>query len=307
MRDSQEALDYLEYVSDGVYLVDKERRISYWNRAAEKITGFRATEVRGQCCADNILTHVDDKGTQLCREDCPLAQTLKDGRDREALVFLRHKLGHRVPVLIAVRPVRDHSGKVIAAMETFHESPDAAAMRNALDRLKNWGCVDAVSGLLSRRVLDARLQDRFLEMQQLGWPFGVLLVEVDNLGKVQKRLGEQAVAKALRLAGQSIQNALRSHDMVVRWDAAQFLAIVVNVTAEELTTIAQHMRALVKSSYIYVDVDDEPLRVTVSIGAAISDDGIEEDALRKRAQQAVAQSQQAGGDQVNLNRLVVEP
>ncbi len=56
----------LDNLYDGVYFVDRDRRITYWNKGAERITGYAAQEVEGKRCADSILMHVDDKGNVLC-------------------------------------------------------------------------------------------------------------------------------------------------------------------------------------------------------------------------------------------------
>ncbi len=48
--------EILDHLYEGVYFVDRERYITYWNQAAERITGFAATKVLGSRCSDNILT-----------------------------------------------------------------------------------------------------------------------------------------------------------------------------------------------------------------------------------------------------------
>jgi PAS domain S-box-containing protein len=55
-----------ENLSDGVYFVDRGRRILYWNKGAERITGYSKDEVLGRRCRDNLLNHCDDAGTILC-------------------------------------------------------------------------------------------------------------------------------------------------------------------------------------------------------------------------------------------------
>jgi PAS domain S-box-containing protein len=160
-----EADDILDHVADGVYHIDKGRRITSWNKAAERITGFTAEEVRGKCCSECILTHVDDKGVSLCKAGCPLSYTLIDGEHRETIVNLHHKEGYRIPVHITVNPVRDDSGQVVGAVETFRECSDVMALRSSIDRLKQWGCVDVVSGLPNRRIADWQLNQRVQEMQ----------------------------------------------------------------------------------------------------------------------------------------------
>jgi PAS domain-containing protein len=74
----------VDHVADGVYYVDRERLITYWNPSAERLTGYAASEVIGRYCHDNILCHVDDAGTPLCFNGCPLAATMEDGLPREA-------------------------------------------------------------------------------------------------------------------------------------------------------------------------------------------------------------------------------
>ena len=52
----------LDSLSDGVYFVDAQRQITYWNKAAEHITGFTSAQVVGSSCADNLLVHVNEGG-----------------------------------------------------------------------------------------------------------------------------------------------------------------------------------------------------------------------------------------------------
>ena len=56
-KDSYENI--IENLHDGLYCVDRDKVITYWNNAAEQISGFTADEVVGKSCSDNILTHVD--------------------------------------------------------------------------------------------------------------------------------------------------------------------------------------------------------------------------------------------------------
>src|ERR1039458_8595102 len=103
----------LDSIVEGVYFVDAERKITYWNRGAENLTGYSAREAVQRHCYDNFLGHVDEKGCALCTNGCPLTSTLLDGQRREADVFLRHKLGHRVPVCVRVAPITNQSGQIV--------------------------------------------------------------------------------------------------------------------------------------------------------------------------------------------------
>ena len=56
----------IDNLYDGLYFVNRDRIITYWNKAAERISGYAANEVVGRSCSDNILTHVDNEGRSLC-------------------------------------------------------------------------------------------------------------------------------------------------------------------------------------------------------------------------------------------------
>jgi PAS domain-containing protein len=49
--------ELLDHIGDGVYFVDRERLILYWNKGASRLTGYKAEELLGKCCQDDILCH----------------------------------------------------------------------------------------------------------------------------------------------------------------------------------------------------------------------------------------------------------
>jgi len=115
----------LAEVSHGIYITDLERRIVYWNKAAEKITGWQAHEVVGSSCADNILRHTDKDGRELCgKESCPLhrAMVTGSGSTVPSLVFAGKKGGgERLPMQVSVAPVLDGQGAIIGGVEIFQD------------------------------------------------------------------------------------------------------------------------------------------------------------------------------------------
>ena len=119
----------LDNLHEGVYFTDLERRITYWNKGAEALTGFSAQEVVGKRCADKILMHVNESGHMLCEGVCPLSRTLADGRAHEAEVYFHHKSGARVPAEVRVSPIWAKtvklSGRSKSSMTTHGKGPCA--------------------------------------------------------------------------------------------------------------------------------------------------------------------------------------
>lgn len=112
-------------ISEGVYATDKDRRIIFWSPSAEKLTGWKAEEVVGHHCRDNILCHVDIQGRSLCQEDtCPMARSIVTMKTSTfpALVFGRNRQGKRIPMEVTVSPLRNETGEIIGAVEVFRDS-----------------------------------------------------------------------------------------------------------------------------------------------------------------------------------------
>ena len=128
--------DIIDCLSDGVYVCDRDRRITYWSKSAERITGWSAEEVVGRRCRDNVLCHVDKDGHELCGEEyCPLHRAMVTGTGSKGslLVYAQGKDGRRIPTQVGVAPIRNEAGQVIGGVETFR---DASAMVHDLERAK---------------------------------------------------------------------------------------------------------------------------------------------------------------------------
>src|SRR5512144_2150757 len=138
--------DIIDNLYDGIYFVDRERVITYWNKGAERITGYASTQTVGRSCRDNLLNHVTANGVQLCLNSCPLAAAMEDGKDREAEVFVHHANGYRVPIVVRASPIRDKDGNIIGAVESFSNNNSVIEARNKLRELRQVAMTDPLTG-----------------------------------------------------------------------------------------------------------------------------------------------------------------
>lgn len=283
---------------DAAYFVDPDRRIKYWNKSAERLTGFKSKEVVDKLCQDDVLTHVDGRGTNLCKEDCPLAKTLRDGRRREAELYLRHKRGHRLPVLVRIAPVRDETGAIVGAVEVFSDNSARLSRRARIEELERTALADDLTGLPNRRCLERELAGRLSELERFGRLFGVLLIGVDELADVNRVYGRDVGDDVLRMVGQTLLYNSRPFDIVGRWERDRFMAIVVNVDRKELGRVAKRFRMLVDRSAL--PREDGPVHVSVSIGATTAKWGDEAKELLALAEGMLLQSKRTGRNRISV-------
>ncbi|BBA69899.1 GGDEF domain-containing protein [Geobacter sulfurreducens] len=284
--------ELIDNLYDGVYFVDRDRRITYWNRGAERLTGYGADNVTGSRCRDNILCHTNNDGVSLCEKLCPVANTLEDGVCREAEVFFHHRDGHRVPVNVRVSPIRNGDGMIVGAVEVFSDNSARVSDLQRIDELQQLVFLDPLTGVANRRYIQMYLQSKFDEMFRYGWPFGIMLLDLDHFKEINDSFGHQMGDDLLKMAARTLRNAVRSYDLIGRWGGEEFIAIITNVKEKRLCEMAERLRRLVEESSMAID--DDIARVTVSIGAtlATSDDTV--GSLLKRTDELLYRSKGAG-------------
>lgn len=293
--------DVCDNLSEGVYFVDKEREITYWNRGARNLTGFDREEAVGKHCYDNFLNHVDAEGRALCLTGCPLAATLEDGQAREAEVFLQHSTGHRVPVAVRVSPVVDKSGILVGAVEVFSSIAGQKELQRRAKELEELAYCDSLTGLSNRRHIELKLRQAQEEVHEFGRKAGVLLLDIDAFKKVNDAHGHAAGDVALKTVAESLTEVLRPGDAAGRWGGEEFLLVALDVNLPELEALAERCREAIASCRI--PVEGAQASVTVSVGGALLKKGESAEAAVKRADELQYVAKCQGG---NAARVRVE-
>jgi diguanylate cyclase (GGDEF)-like protein/PAS domain S-box-containing protein len=289
--------DLLENLADGICFADLEGRITFWNKGAERLSGFNRSEVLGKRCNENILIHLDSCGRELCSSHCPLFATIRDGIVREADVFIHNKDGSRIPVRIRVVPLKDNSGVVKGAVQVFSDNTEKANLAEKLAQMEKLALLDILTGLPNRRYLEAQIASRLEELLRDGWIFGILFMDIDNFKTVNDRFGHDVGDRALKMVAGTLYANARAFDVVGRWGGDEFVAIIHNVANKSLEEIGERFRLLVEQSVL---ADDDCLRVTLSIGGTQACPGDTMDGVLNRADASLYESKKSGKNRVSI-------
>ena len=116
----------LDSIADGVFTIDCDFNITYFNRAAEKITGVAKRLAIGQKCFDVLRANI-------CQISCALKATIDGGESRINLpVNILNSEGKTIPISISTSVLRDDSGNVAGGVETFRDLSTLETLRKAL-------------------------------------------------------------------------------------------------------------------------------------------------------------------------------
>ena len=292
----------LENINDGVYLVDNDRKILYWNKGAENISGYTSSEALGKRCTDNI-SHINEHGIQLCMTECPLAKTVADSVSREMNLYIRHKKGHRIPVLARTTPLRDSLRQAIGAIEVFTDNSPILAITQKIKELEKMALLDHLTELANRRYTELNIQTKLDEMRRYGRPFGILFMDIDHFKKINDMHGHDIGDKVLVMVANTFVKNVRASDIVGRWGGEEFLAIIPNINEEQLYFTANKLRVLVEQSGFSLNSDI--VQVTVSIGATLALPNDTSETLLERADKLLYYSKANGRNRVSIKQGLI--
>jgi diguanylate cyclase (GGDEF)-like protein/PAS domain S-box-containing protein len=268
----------------GVYIVDRDRKIIFWNQGAEHITGFMRHEVVGRFCREDLLAYCDDAGGILQGATCPLIGALQEGRPREARVYLRHKAGHRLPVRVWTSPIRGRDGSIVGASESFDEASSVLQPDRHQSHLAMYGCLDVATGLPNHGFTLSHLRESLSCYFEHHLPFGILRIEIEQLPRLKETRGREAVEAILQVVAQTVKHALPD-SFLGRWGDDEFLAIVSDCTRPDLERAAHDIQRIVGCSAIQWWGDS--LSVEVSVGRSMAEAGDTVDFLIERGRPQV--------------------
>jgi diguanylate cyclase (GGDEF)-like protein/PAS domain S-box-containing protein len=273
-------LALLQVLTDGMCFLDLHGAIRFWNDAAESISGFSVAEA---VCARHaidvfFLSNTDGQPAALGTD--PLAE------QGIASYFLRHKDGHAVPVIVRRLSVRGQNSLPIGTLVLF------MALEGALQVEATEPDADARPPWMSATTPTQPLQ----WIHDGSRPRGILLIQIDDFEKIEKRFGPEASDKVINLVERTVANCLKAEETCRRLPGGLVLASI--RSAVLLLELAERVQALVQSARL--QWWGESMRVTVSIGGtSVGKHDSVADAIRRAEDNALSASE-AGGNRVVL-------
>jgi PAS domain S-box-containing protein len=189
----------LDSVADGVFTVDPDLHITFWNRAAEKITGYPAGEAVGRLCHEIFRA-------SLCGAECPMRRAITSGRAAgPADVEILTREGSELTVSVSAAALRDRDGSFLGGVESFRDVKGRGPARDAAEE-----CVE-VAGMVSRSEVMRRVLGILPAVARSD--AAVLIRGPSGAGKelvarAIHRLSQRNAAAFLKLSGAAISDDL---------------------------------------------------------------------------------------------------
>ncbi|MCC7237577.1 MAG: diguanylate cyclase [Bryobacterales bacterium] len=201
----------LDEMPVGLALLNRDRSVQHWNRAAEALSGRHRHTVVGSRWEDGLL---------VALRGCAMRRT-----------FLRHREGHLLAVEVSAHRLPPALAGADATLATLiAASPVMPVLEHARGN-PELDLLDTMTGLGNRRLAAQELESYLIRHQLQRWPFGLALFDIDSMQALNARHGFECGDRILRASSLTLAACLDASDVLCRWGGEQFLALLHGSTA----------------------------------------------------------------------------
>ncbi len=252
----------IDSMSDGVFTVDKNMKITEFNKGAEKITGFTREEAIGELCK-NIFHR------EFCEENCALLNAAITGNSIANLESnIITKSNHIISILGSYSPLKDEKGNVIGSVEAFRDITDYKKMHEHLEIAKNQAI--AYSDILKEQ--NKELLETYTRLENVQRKTEEYLKQLENTNfLLDKKVIELSKLNEFSIALSSILNKdeilnIVIHSCIEQMDADSGSLMLLDDTGTEL---------VVKVAYgnYYHDIFNGRMKIGEGISGWVAQNG----------------------------------
>ena len=258
----------LSSISDAVISTDRHGAIEFLNAAAERLTGWTASEARGQTLESVFrVVEADEVNAAAIRQ--AIGTVLNEGQVRRLSTYGAGLIRRDNSVaLIGERatPLHSRAGDIVGMVLVMR---DVAAERHLWDQLRHEADHDALTGLPNRAYFERRLETSMREATHQGARFTVMFLDLDEFKGVNDACGHSAGDELLRRLGACIQQQLRPGDLLARLGGDEFGLLLPACDLSLASQIAERVRHAVEG--LKFTWDGKPFSGRASIGVVLDE------------------------------------
>lgn len=280
----------VESSGDAIITKNLDGIISGWNKSAEIMFGYKASEVLGW-----PITVLFPEERMNEEED--FLQIIRRGEKVEHIrtVFV-HKDGSKINVSMTILPIYNSLCVVVGASKIVRNiNAEVKAEKLIWDQAH----YDSLTGLPNRQLMSDRLTQEIEKAERTKSSIALMLIDLDHFKQVNSSLGQVVGDELLRLVGQRLKSLMRHTDTVSRLADDEFAIMLPNMMAlMDVEKIAAKLIGDLQQPFL---INDSELFISISLGVAVyPEDGKSVDELLKHADLAMYAAKNGGRNQHKL-------
>jgi diguanylate cyclase (GGDEF)-like protein len=211
-----------------------------------------------------------------------------------------NRFGRDISLIIAVAGVSLSLSMALLAWSMISGRARALLLAAKItEELRHMAQHDSLTGLPNRALFSDRVQNKLAHARRQDRRFALIFLDLDKFKPINDKYGHSVGDLLLRQVARRLQDSIRASDTVGRLGGDEFVLLIGDLTgAADALALAEKIRQEVRRPYT---INGHQLTISCSLGVAIyPDDGTDELALTKRADEAMYRAKDSGRDSVQL-------
>lgn len=270
--------------NDAIIVKDLNGIITNWNAGAERIFGYRASEIIG-CSIFGLIP------SDRLEEEGRIMSLVKEGKLTEPFETVRWGKGNKpIDVSVTISPVKDASGNIIGVSKIAR---DITQRKESQERIRYLAHHDSLTGLPNRALLADRMKIAIGNAARYSRRLALLFVDLDRFKLINDSLGHEIGDKLLKVVAERMQSLGRQTDTISRLGGDEFIVLLSQIGAvEDAAHVAGKLIAALSQPY---RIEEHELILTASIGISIyPDSGKDAGSLLRNADASMYSAKEAG-------------
>ena len=304
LRESEERFRSISTsAQDAIIMMDNEGKISYWNKAAEKIFGYTKQEVRGKMLSALIVPkkfftahNIGVENFKATGKGPVIGKTLElSGLKKNGIEF---------PVELSLSSLlKDGKWNAIGIIR------DITERKEMQDKINELAFYDPLTKLPNRRLLDDRLSQTIAASKRSEKYAALVFLDLDNFKSLNDTYGHAVGDSLLIEAARRLRSCIREMDTVARVGGDEFVLIINELDEDkeksraEVDVLAKKVLSTLSAPYIFDINSDKASKIeyycSASIGVSVfKADEVSEESLFQHADIAMYEAKKAGRNRI---------
>lgn len=252
---NQTLVTVMDTMPMGCYILKPDHTILYWNRKAEELLGFTASEMQGRKCIDMPLgcSFLTGKGIPTSR--CPAVVAYTSEESQSIQMFMQTKAGESLLIHNNLVPLKDVDGKVCELVAFFSPVVDEKNGPEFNKLLYESATMDSVTNLPGKKYMENCLEEALEIYKRTGKEFGLMIISIDHFYDLD--------TEVMSDFGQTIKKYSRKTDLMCRWSLEDFAILLRIRQRQDVKGAAHRFLRICKSSAIKEHIDDLSIGITI--------------------------------------------
>jgi len=284
--------DLVSLCPDGIIAINRKGIIVIFNKAAEEITGYTPEETIGRMSIAELYQSL--KMAQKIKKDMYGRNWGGPGRLYDYEVEAVRRNGEKIPIRFSATLLWD-KGEEAGSVGFFH---DLTPHKQMEDRFHQLSITDGLTGLFNHRHFFTILSEELKRAERYRRPLGLICFDLDNLKYCNDTYGHLEGDRILRLVADTLRSVLRQSDFCFRYGGDEFMILLPEADLRRVFVVAEKIRDTFALRCCPSISKKDAKKFTLSIGVAQASRGEDVESFVKRADLAMYEAKNEGGDQI---------